>query len=96
MGHGTPIDASATEGGSTAGPFMLHVGISSTLEIARSWGIASIAQTAEPRPAPRIEIPDDRVQAAPMPTAPKQQAFASPKGVGKVIEDAVRAAGLMK
>jgi poly(hydroxyalkanoate) depolymerase family esterase len=96
MGHGTPIDATATEGGSTAGPFMLDVGISATLEIARSWGIAPISQAAEARPVARIELPDDRFQRAPMPRPPTQPSYASAKGVGKVIEDALRAAGLMR
>ena len=97
MGHGTPIDANAVEGGSAAGPFMLDVGISSTLEIARLWGIAPMAQAneAQARPAARIEIPNDRIQVAAMPRPPKQ-AYAGAKGVGKVIEDALRAAGLMK
>ena len=97
MGHGTPIDANAVEGGSAAGPFMLDVGISSTLEIARLWGIAPMAQAneAQARPAARIEIPNDRIQVAAMPRPPKQ-AYAGLKGVGKVIEDALRAAGLMK
>ena len=71
MGHGTPIDASAAEGGSTAGPFMLDVGISSTLELARSWGIAPIAQAAVSRPAARIEIPEDRMRVDPMGRPPK-------------------------
>ena len=71
MGHGTPIDASAAEGGSTAGPFMLDVGISSTLELARSWGIAPIAQAAVSRPAARIEIPEDRMRVDPMERPPK-------------------------
>ena len=52
MGHGTPIDANAAEGGSAAGPFMLDVGISSTLEIARCWGIAPIAPADEAQAIP--------------------------------------------
>lgn len=35
MGHGTPIG----NGIGTAGPYMLDVGISSTREIARFWGL---------------------------------------------------------
>ena len=94
MGHGTPIDASAAEGGSTAGPFMLDVGISSTLEIARSWGLAR-AQASKARPAARIELPDDGFR-SPQCRGPPSRPYASAKGVGKVIEDALRAAGLMK
>ena len=66
---------------------MLDVGISSTLEIARHWGIAPMAQAdeAQARPAARIEIPNDRIQVAAMPRPPRQ-AYASAKGVGKVKE----------
>jgi hypothetical protein len=37
MGHGTPLDVQTGYGAS--GSFMLDVGISSTVEIARSWGL---------------------------------------------------------
>jgi feruloyl esterase len=40
MGHGTPVrrtKAQASAGG--AGPFMLDVGISSSLHLAQSWGL---------------------------------------------------------
>ena len=99
MGHGTPIDTRSVEGGSTAAPFMLDVGISSTLEIARFWGLATVANAGETRarPAARIEIPvheDNAAAAAPKPAPPP--ANPNPKGIGKVIEDALRAAGLMK
>ena len=53
------------------------------------------ADEAQARPAARIEIPNDRIQVAAMLMPPKP-AYASAKGVGKVIEDALRAAGLMK
>ena len=91
MGHGTPIDARAVEGGSTAAPFMLDVGISSTLEIARSWGLAPVADVGamKTRPASRSET---LVNGTPTP----KPANPSSKGIGKVIEDALRAAGLMK
>jgi poly(hydroxyalkanoate) depolymerase family esterase len=98
MGHGTPIDASAVEGGSTAGPFMLDVGISSTLEIARFWGLAPVAKggATRIRPAARIEVPDRRINAAAAPRQAARQPEQTTKGIGKVIEDALRAAGLMK
>ena len=96
MGHGTPIDPKAVEGGSTAGPFMLDVGVSSTCEIARSWGIAPTAHATEARPAAPIEIPNDMIQVTPLPRPPGHKPFAGTKGVGEVIEDALRAAGLMK
>ena len=95
MGHGTPIDTNAAEGGSTSGPFMLDVGISSTLEMARFWGLAPVAgaAAAKDRPAPRSET---LVNGTPKPKPASNQADPGTKGIGKVIEDALRAAGLMK
>jgi poly(3-hydroxybutyrate) depolymerase len=98
MGHGTPIDARPVEGGSSAAPFMLDVGISSTLEIARFWGLAPLADAGEPKVRPanrtRIHAPANRAAAAPKPASQRPETNA--KGIGKVIEDALRAAGLMK
>ena len=97
MGHGTPIDAHAVEGGSSAAPFMLDVGISSTLEIARFWGLAPAADAGETKTRPatrtRIYAPANRAEAAPKPAANDRH---NVTGIGKVIEDALRAAGLMK
>lgn len=41
MGHGAPLAASGPDGCGAAGPFLLEVGLSSTLEIAREWGLAT-------------------------------------------------------
>ncbi len=80
MGHGTPLD---TEGCGTACPFMLDVGISSTLRIAERWGLA----TAEPA---RLR------KTARTAAAPSAKVAHAASGVGKVIEDALRTAGLMR
>jgi poly(hydroxyalkanoate) depolymerase family esterase len=84
MGHGVPVDPASGIG--AAGPFMLDVGLSSTLEIARGWGLVAPAlDTAVPppaRPAP--------VSPAPAPAAP------APTGVQATIEHALRTAGLMR
>jgi len=81
MGHGTPIDPDGPAGCGTAMPFMLDVGVSSTQAIAASFGIApAVAQSAKPA-KPRGSSP-----AAP----------AGPAGVGRVIDDALRAAGLVR
>jgi feruloyl esterase len=48
MGHGTPVrrtKAQAKAGGD--GPFMLDVGVSSSLHLAKSWGL--VPQTAASR-----------------------------------------------
>jgi poly(3-hydroxybutyrate) depolymerase len=76
MGHGTPLDPQDC---GAAGAHMLDVGVSSTLRIAESWGLAQ----ARPRAA-RPSLP--RAEAASGPSA----------GVGRIIEDALRTAGLMR
>jgi poly(hydroxyalkanoate) depolymerase family esterase len=79
MGHGTPLDSGDCGAG---GAFMLDVGISSTLRIAESWGLTGA--TAVPRKARA------KPQAQPQPDPVPHASYA-----GKVIEDALRAAGLM-
>ena len=88
MGHGTPLDGEL----GAAGPYMLDVGISSTREIARFWGLATAARPSagkkpnvEPRGVPR--------GAAPPTDVPRETVSTGPK---KIIEDALRAAGLMR
>jgi poly(hydroxyalkanoate) depolymerase family esterase len=39
MGHGTPISARGDEGCGAVGPFLLEVGVSSSFEIAKDWGL---------------------------------------------------------
>lgn len=91
MGHGTPL---ATRGGPLSaspgdacgqvGPHMLEAGICSTSRLAESWGIATGAKVSR-QPAPN--------QPAPHFTPPS---VTPQSGVGAVIEDAMRAAGLMR
>lgn len=100
MGHGLPINARGEEHLGEAGPYILDVGISSTLRLAQFWGIAEqevlhpAALDPRPRqsdgPAPHrigeyapagLQRPDDRMRAS---------------GIRKVIEDALRSAGLMR
>ncbi len=88
MGHGTPIDPRSGYGRS--GPYMLDVGISSTLHIARSWGlVASFDRRKEPHLDFDLPVP-------PMPVTAPVSASGPTSGVQKTIEDALRAAGLMK
>lgn len=88
MGHGTPLNAGTEAGQSgVAGPHMLDVGLSSTDHIAAFFGIA-------PEPAASVRTPA-RPAAARRRAAPRAAA-APAQGVQTVIEDALRAAGLMK
>ena len=84
MGHGVPVDAASGIG--HAGPFMLDVGLSSTLEIARGWGIVAAGEASATEPAaaaatPRAATPDHAAPAG---------------GVQATIEKALRAAGLLR
>ena len=101
MAHGVPLDIAGAGGGEAlgaAGAHMLDVGLSSTQRIAEFFGIAPAAggvaaaaasTTKVPRPARGPVRPAaERTRPA---TAPAQ-----PVGVQKVIEDALRNAGLMR
>lgn len=48
MGHGTPLKVSGDPADGTAAPYLLDVGIASSQEIARSWGLAVPAATTLP------------------------------------------------
>ena len=82
MGHGTPLD---TDDCGTSGAYMLDVGTSSTLRIAESWGLASASTIRVERPT---ECPAAASTFAPV--------ASTQAGVGRVIEDALRSAGLMR
>jgi poly(3-hydroxybutyrate) depolymerase len=82
MGHGTPLATKGECGCGEAGAFMLEVGISSTVHSARTWGLLGKHKS---RPATAKAATPNRATSA-----------AQPHQVGKVIEDALRAAGLMK
>jgi poly(hydroxyalkanoate) depolymerase family esterase len=112
LGHGTPLATKGEEACGKAGPHMLDAGISSTRRIADFWGLKAKTpfEPAKPARAAASEIHD--LPAAPVaPAAPRPGKSSarpaepqsggparspSPSGVGKIIEDALRAAGLMR
>ena len=96
MGHGTPLDTKGADGSGKAGPFMLDIGISSTVHLAAFWELldevtaSAVAQPAKPTVAPRaIERRPSAARRVP-PTTREES------GVEKMINDALRAAGLMR
>lgn len=112
MGHGTPLSLNGADAGGAAGPFMLDVGISSTHHIARFFGLLQADRardhtTADPKAAPGVHVHIGEIippaasadtRGRERPEEPEQKPL-PPHGiaaVGKVIEDALRAAGLMK
>jgi feruloyl esterase len=99
MPHGTPIRTGGPDDVGTAGPFLIDIGLSSSLEIALGWGIAqgdprqsseaaTITRTPDtpPRTAPKAPSVEARVRSRPT----------SDDGIKSVIENALRAAGLMR
>jgi poly(hydroxyalkanoate) depolymerase family esterase len=96
MGHGTPLATTGECGCGEAGAFMLEVGISSTVHSAKTWGLLNERRTEvrhEPRPAAR----GADAETVALPDGPPSTAL--PRGtdsITKVIEDALRKAGLMK
>ncbi|AZO80650.1 MULTISPECIES: PHB depolymerase family esterase [unclassified Bosea (in: a-proteobacteria)] len=103
MGHGTPI---AGDGIGRGGPFILAAGISSTRRIARFWDLspevvetashsavaAPLAQKPATTPAATTAVPGE----PPRHTGPAGSNQAATAGVRKIIEDALRSAGLMR
>jgi len=80
MAHGTPLDIH--DGYGRSGPYMLDAGFSSTVHCARGWGLT-----------PSFEKRHERSRA---PAHQTLDAPTAPNSIQKVIEDALRSAGLMK
>ncbi len=92
MGHGVPLQTKGPDPVGAAGPYMLDVGISSTRRIAESWGLTGTEAKATTQPS--VSRSDRIVPAAAvddLATGPRRTG-----DVGRVIEDALRAAGLMR
>jgi poly(hydroxyalkanoate) depolymerase family esterase len=99
MGHGTPLSTRGADGLGASAPFMLERGISSTLRIARFWGLMSAQNEQTASPAPELPASEnagsDGPETAPVTIAAPRAAPHAAHGVKKIIEDALRAAGLM-
>jgi poly(hydroxyalkanoate) depolymerase family esterase len=95
MGHGTPLATRGADGCGASGAHMLEVAISSTRHIARFWGLAEIAGDAQIT-SEAIGSPGRARQGAQAEAANDRSPRVQASGVGKAIEDALRAAGLMR
>lgn len=109
MGHGTPIDPvgdGTGAGGGITGPYMLNAGIASSRHIADFWGLTapshSRARQARPKVAaaepnsPSDKLPVVRKAAKLLPIKLPVTATPVASSVSKVIDDALRAAGLLR
>lgn len=92
MGHGTPLSTRGKASCGTAGAHMLEAGICSTSRIAAFWGLTGkVAQPSAARGAvKRVQPAKAKSRARPAKARPRAT------GVGAVIENALRAAGLMR
>lgn len=95
VGHGVPLSASGDDPLGEVAPFMLEAGVSSSLEIASFWGLASAKdpmqrRVSDDRPAPR------RSDLAFGETLTEKVSPYVSKDVRKVIADAFTAAGIMR
>lgn len=95
FGHGTPLSTGGTEGVGTAAPYMLEAGVSSSLEIARFWGLVGdpaairapasmTAPVAAPR-GPSTSKPEAARPKATRPEAPRPQPQPGAFGVGDQV-----------
>lgn len=91
MGHGTPIDTRDHAACGTTGPHMLEANICSTRKIANSWGLVEEGVKESALASRPLEV-----MAVRPPTQPRSGPQVDLGGVGTVIEDALRAAGLMR
>jgi poly(hydroxyalkanoate) depolymerase family esterase len=111
MGHGVPLSTGGEAPLGRTGPFMLETGISSTARIARSWGLADdddvaraegevVSGPSQSRMPADIEAIVARAMGSAEARRPIPQSEAAAartgEGVGKVINDALRAAGLIR
>ncbi|ADL02199.1 extracellular catalytic domain type 1 short-chain-length polyhydroxyalkanoate depolymerase [Brevundimonas subvibrioides] len=93
MGHGTPLKPNGEGGNGTAGPFLLDVGIASSREIVRHWGIGSPATDTMPEPG---SVVAERGPISREPARGRPKAPATSDTVTAVIENALRSAGLLR
>jgi len=103
MGHGTPLDTLSDDGCGRSGAYMLEANISSTHRICEFWGLATdklLSPTKNAVPASATVAPTTTAhRPAPLPPFAQLSTIAmpaEPSGVGRIIEDALRAAGLMR
>jgi poly(hydroxyalkanoate) depolymerase family esterase len=98
MGHGTPLDPASEAGGGVSGPYMLDVGIASTRHIAAFWGLADAPKSAKPAKVKTVRPAAAPIEGKVLKPVRVGAKKAKPvvEGVAKTIDDALRAAGLLR
>jgi poly(hydroxyalkanoate) depolymerase family esterase len=95
MGHGTPLATGTADDYGAVGAFMLDAGISSTCHIAAFWGLIDDVPTVAASAPAQVVIDPAPAASRPIPR-PDATPASRPGSVGQVIDDALRAAGLMR
>ncbi|HEY4260238.1 MAG TPA: PHB depolymerase family esterase [Schlesneria sp.] len=106
LGHGVPLSSEGEHALGKIGPFMLDAGISSTARIARSWKLADDSDVADAEDAtqtyagkPEASVLETAIYAA-LKFSKTRPGADGPSDttsrVSKVINDALKAAGLMR
>ena len=88
LGHGTPIAANGVDGCGSPAPWILEADLSSSCEIARSWGLFGVQRPQTVRPALRSKTNDDALT--------RRRPLSTTADVGEAIARALRGAGLMR
>jgi poly(hydroxyalkanoate) depolymerase family esterase len=97
MGHGTPIDTRAPDSVGASAPYVLDVGVASSLHLLDFWRIAPAADIDGERTSTGAKPVAARPQVLePMQVPSMPAMFRAESGVEKIINDALRAAGLLK
>jgi feruloyl esterase len=99
LAHGAPLSTSGEGGLGSPGPYMLEAGVSSSMEIARFWGLADGVATSEvATPGPVVRESAEK-RSALLVVGDQVMSSVSPHvstGVQEVIEKALKRAGLRR
>jgi poly(hydroxyalkanoate) depolymerase family esterase len=97
LGHGTPIDTRALNAVGTPAPYVLDVGIASSVHLLDFWEFAPAAEFAiEGTVAGPLPVLVTTEIFEPVAGGPTSVSWPIESGVAKIINDALRAGGLLK
>jgi feruloyl esterase len=99
LGHGTPLETLGPQGCGAAGAYLLEAGVSSSLQIAKFWGLAKAVQEAATKPS-ATETPRPRADAPPKPEIvnpfPLPPLRTPSLKVGRTLKSVLKAMGLRR
>jgi feruloyl esterase len=103
LGHGTPLATLGPEGCGAAGPFLLEAGISSSVQIAKFWGVAQSIREAAPKPSRPAPQQPRAASAKPAPKPDPSTPFPPPppwprphNQAGRTLKSVLKALGLRR